>query len=145
MVHILAILEKVLTPLVSITAALNNLLETYKRIVMLAFGTLAAILCLLVGVLLFLRYNAQRTDTQNLSEPVRTSLQVINDGSSIPVEDIFLPDKPDYLPEVILEQEPHVWSAEDTRIYWTNPLENDHINWQDTITNMVNDIMDAVP
>ncbi|MDR2194000.1 MAG: hypothetical protein LBP19_05990 [Treponema sp.] len=145
MVHIPAILEKLLTPLASVVTTLNKVLEKYKKIVTLAFGTLAAILCLLLVVLFSVNYNEKKIKMSKLSETARTSLQMIDHEPSISIEDIFLPDEPDYLPEVILEQEPHIWSAEETRAYWTNPLENERINWRDTITQVVNDIMDTVP
>ncbi|MDR2783322.1 MAG: hypothetical protein LBB48_05710 [Treponema sp.] len=142
MVQISMILDKLLTAL----AASNNVFEKHMKIVKVAFGALAAILCLLTGALLLQRYIEKNADvTHSESETVQTSLRMAGGAPSIPVEDIFLPDEPDYLPEVILEREPHTWDAEDTREYWTNPLENEQINWRETITNVVDGIMSKVP
>ncbi|MDR1072427.1 MAG: hypothetical protein LBL45_01975 [Treponema sp.] len=145
MAQISAILDKLLTALALALTALNNVFEKHKKIVKVTFGALALILCLLTGVLFLQRYIIKRDADTKRSEAVQTSLRVASDASPIPVEDIFLPDEPDYLPKVILERDPHTWSAEDAHEYWTNPLENEHINWRGTITNVVDDIMDKVP
>ncbi|MDR1219176.1 MAG: hypothetical protein LBK73_06145 [Treponema sp.] len=145
MAQISAILDKLLTALALALTALNNVFEKHKKIVKATFGALALILCLLTGILFLQRDIIKRDADTKRSKTVQASLRVASDAPSIPVEDIFLPDEPDYLPKVILEWDPHIWSAEDAREYWTNPLENEHINWRETITNVVDDIMDKVP
>ncbi|MDR0558024.1 MAG: hypothetical protein LBG43_09225 [Treponema sp.] len=145
MSQISPVLDKLLTAFALALTALNNAFEKRKNIVKAIFGTLGVILCLLIGIWVLQRYIIKKDADAKRSETVQTSLRTTGAASSIPAEDIFLPDEPDYLPKVILEREPHAWSAEDTREYWTNPLENERINWRETITNVVDGIMDKVP
>ncbi|MDR2448019.1 MAG: hypothetical protein LBD58_12155 [Treponema sp.] len=146
MVQISAILDKLLAALAQALTALNNVFEKHTNIVKVMFGALAVLLCLLIGILLLQSYIEKSADVKpSKPEIVQMPLRVTSGVPSIPVEDIFPPDEPDYLPNVILEREPRAWSAEDTREYWTNPLENERVDWRETITNVVDGIMDAVP
>jgi hypothetical protein len=65
--------------------------------------------------------------------------------TTIPLEDIFLPDEPDFLPPVLLEREPRKWNAEDARPFWTNPLGNDPAQWRNNIERTVDGRMERVP
>jgi hypothetical protein len=146
MVQISAILDKPLAALAQALTALNNIFENHTKIVKVTFGALAALLCALIGILLLQSYTEENTDVKrSKSEIVQMPLRVTSGVPSIPAEDIFPPDEPDYLPNVILEREPRAWSAEDTREYWTNPLENERVDWRGAITNVVDDIMDTLP
>ncbi|MDR0376153.1 MAG: hypothetical protein LBH85_10640 [Treponema sp.] len=146
MLQISAILDKLLTTLAVALAALNNVFEKHTKIVKVAFGALVVLLCLLTGILFLQRNIKKNADVQRSRlETAQMSLRATSDAPSIPAEDIFPPNEPDYLPNVILERDPRVWSAEDAREYWTNPLENEHINWRETITNVVDDILSTVP
>jgi nitrate reductase gamma subunit len=146
MVQISAILNELLTTLALALAALNDVFEKHTKIVKVTFGALAVILCLLTGILLLQRSIEKNADVKHSeAETIQMFLRTASGASSIPAEDIFLPDEPDYLPNVILEREPHTWSEKDARGYWTNPLENEHINWRGAITDVVDDIMDKVP
>jgi len=64
----------------------------------------------------------------------------------IPLEELFLPDEPDFVPGVLLwrEQRPE-WAAEDAEAWWRNPLSRGEALWRDRLERMVDDIMENVP
>jgi len=65
-------------------------------------------------------------------------------GPVIPVEELFIPSEPDFLPEFILEREPRsFWSLEDLRPYW-RALESTEL-WREQITSAVDRLMESVP
>jgi hypothetical protein len=112
-------------------------LHKYRKILMLGAGVIALFLLTLGAVLLI---NAEIIKKPQSPVPVERSKTIF-----IPPEDIFLPDEPDFLPEAILEKQPKKWDAQDARPFWTNPLENDPLQWQDNIKNTVDEIMENVP
>jgi len=66
--------------------------------------------------------------------------------SPIPPEDFFLPDEPDFVPEVILERERRTsWSEQDAAEHWRNPLENGEEQWRDKIEAAINEYLERVP
>ncbi len=144
-----AFLENILTSAGGILEGalekLNELFEKQKKTIMTVFGVLVVVLCLLIGVR-FLQQHLEKehAETARINAMNRT-IQETAEKPSIPIEEIFLPDEPDFLPEVMLDREPEKWTAEDTRGFWTNPLEHEHIDWRENITNAVNDIMANIP
>ena len=65
-------------------------------------------------------------------------------GPFIPVEDLFIPAEPDYVPEFILEREPRSsWSPEDIQSYWRSPGNSEY--WREEITSAVDILMEGVP
>jgi hypothetical protein len=144
MAQIPAILDKIKTVLTSTILTFDDQFSRYKKIIVAMFACLGIILFLLLAVLLLQRKNTRKGEAKR-PDTAQTAVPALNNKPSIPVEDIFLPNEPDFLPEVILEREPHKWSPEDTREFWTNPMENEQIKWQDNITNVVNGIMERIP
>jgi hypothetical protein len=65
---------------------------------------------------------------------------------SIPSEDLFLPDEPDFLPGIILEREPRgAWSSEDARPFWKNPSDGDEAKWRERISSTIDELLEGVP
>jgi hypothetical protein len=65
---------------------------------------------------------------------------------SIPAEDLFLPDEPDFLPGIILEREPRgAWSSEDARQFWSNPSDGDETLWRERISSTIDELLEGVP
>ncbi|MDR3302473.1 MAG: hypothetical protein LBT01_08125 [Spirochaetaceae bacterium] len=61
-------------------------------------------------------------------------------------EDLFLPDEPDFLPSVILEQEQKTrWTAEEAEAFWTNPLEYGEDFWRQQIDATLDKLLERVP
>jgi hypothetical protein len=64
----------------------------------------------------------------------------------VPPEDLFLPDEPDFLPEVLPERAPREFRpAEDAPPFWTDPGEKDSALWRDRVKAAVDELMERVP
>ena len=64
----------------------------------------------------------------------------------IPVDDLFLPDEPDFVPGVLLEREQRAtWTADDAAPLWQDPLRNGEEPWRDRIERTIDEIMESVP
>jgi hypothetical protein len=63
----------------------------------------------------------------------------------IPSEDLFLPDEPNFLPDILLEREPQaVWTPEDARPYWSNPAAGDEAAWRERISSTIDELLEDV-
>ncbi|MDR1390463.1 MAG: hypothetical protein LBJ31_10870 [Treponema sp.] len=61
-------------------------------------------------------------------------------------EDFFLPDEPDFVPEVLLEKDPkNTWTEEDTRPFWTDPMEGNAEAWRRRIDEEIDKMLEPVP
>jgi hypothetical protein len=79
---------------------------------------------------------------------VNSSRKLINAFKpvSIPGEELFLPDKPDFLPKILLEREPRArWTPEDAHAFWYDPLQDDAEQWRDTIEMVIDELLEGVP
>ncbi|MCL2197024.1 MAG: hypothetical protein FWB77_05360 [Treponema sp.] len=66
--------------------------------------------------------------------------------SPIPADELFLPDEPDYLPEVILGREQRtVWTEEDAAEYWQDPLRGGEEKWRNEIEEAVDEFLEHIP
>ena len=64
-------------------------------------------------------------------------------GPFIPVEDLFIPAEPDYVPDFIPEREPRSsWSLDDIRPYWRSPGNSEY--WRREIKSVVDKLMEGV-
>jgi len=64
----------------------------------------------------------------------------------IPSDDLFLPDEPDFVPDILLGREQREqWTADDAAPLWQDPLRNGEEPWRDRIERTVDDIMESVP
>ena len=65
-------------------------------------------------------------------------------GITIPVEELFIPTEPDFIPEFILEREPRSsWLLDDIRPHWRNPEQTEL--WKEQVKAAVDRIMESVP
>jgi hypothetical protein len=59
--------------------------------------------------------------------------------------EIFLPEEPDFLPQVLLQRESStVWTLEDGKKYWNAPQEDGGIIWLDTIEKTIDTLLEKV-
>jgi hypothetical protein len=81
-----------------------------------------------------------RMEKDNPLEPERTKIRI-----SIPADDIFLPEEPDFLPGVLLERDRRtVWSEDDALEYWQNPLRDGEEQWREKIEAEVDEFLERV-
>jgi hypothetical protein len=119
-------------------AAAPEIMPKQRKILIIIFSTLIGLLLLLLLLLLITR----RTESAS-EKPVQHL--TVSPPAAIPPEEIFLPEEPDFLPKILLEQEPHTWNEEDARPFWTNPLENNAAQWRNDMKTTVDRIMERVP
>jgi len=64
----------------------------------------------------------------------------------IPLEDLFLPDEPDYIPGVLLEREQRAsWTSEDAAEHWQDPLRFGEEQWREKIEAAIDEFLERVP
>ena len=110
-----------------------------RRSMLVASGGLFALLLILLVTLLI----------ASVSGPKKDAVADINSGPRIPLEELFLPEEPDFLPEYLLEKEPKSsWTVEEIRPYWNDPQVSAPANpkiWQEEVKSAVDKLMEAVP
>jgi hypothetical protein len=121
-------------------ASTESSLRQHKILSRVVGGCVAIVLCLLAILMMPSRESGQKSAPKQKTVQLDTGRAI-----TIPPEELFLPDEPDFLPTVILEREPRKWSAEDALPFWTNPLKNNPGQWQDDIKSVVDEIMERVP
>ena len=112
-------------------AFLDELPSGKKKIILASLGGFTVLLIIIIVISLGGDNNDNFTDRQ-LS------------GFSIPHEELFFPDEPDFVPAFLLDREPRLfWTLDDIRLYWRNPMYHDF--WRDEISRTVDNLMDGVP
>ncbi|MDR0629875.1 MAG: hypothetical protein LBG24_09615 [Treponema sp.] len=133
-------------PWVKIRSAMQTLrtsvvdaLQTRRNLVLL-LGGLALLLICLMGVFILIEHNAKIPST--FSRTLSNDFKPL----SIAPEDLFLPDEPDFLPEVLLNREPrNPWNLEDVRPFWTDPWQDDPERWRERIKVTIDEFLEGVP
>jgi hypothetical protein len=111
-----------------------------RRNLMLLLGGLVLLLICLMGALILMNHNAKIPS--NFSRTLSNDFKPL----SIAPEDLFLPDEPDFLPEVLLNREPrNPWNLEDVRPFWTDPLQDDPEQWRERIKVTIDEFLEGVP
>ena len=105
-----------------------------KRLILLGLG---GVTVLLLGLLVFII-------VRNVSRSERTGSSNVASGLSIPVEELFFPAEPDFLPGFLPERERRrFWSLDEIRPYWKAP--GNSVWWMEEITSTVDSLMEGVP
>jgi hypothetical protein len=61
-------------------------------------------------------------------------------------EMIFLPNEPDFLPEILFEQKPkEVWGEADIAPFWFNPREATDALWRKELQNSIDELLERIP
>ena len=113
---------------------LDKIPEEKRRFFLLILGGLIFLaICLTIAVL-----------AMSLRSPSGSSARTT--GLSIPSEELFYPDEPEFLPSLILEQEPHrPWTSEDLELLWQDPKTGNEDVWRETVRSVVDKFMDGIP
>ncbi|MDR0323879.1 MAG: hypothetical protein LBI12_05475 [Treponema sp.] len=65
---------------------------------------------------------------------------------AIPAEELFLPDEPDFLPEVLLEREKRSsWTEQDAGEFWQDPVRFGEEQWRNKIEAAIDEFLERVP
>ena len=116
----------------------NRLLDRFpknkRRPILLGLGGLVVLFFVLVIALVAVHSGQYK----------ERSVPDLASGPYIPMDDLFIPSEPDFLPEFLLERESRqYWSIEDIRPYWKNP--SDPALWREEIKPIIDELMEGVP
>ena len=113
---------------------LDRIPEEKRRPVLIGLGGLLGLFLVLLIAALAL----------NSGKRQKSSPAAMTAGFTIPQEELFIPEEPDFIPEFLLVREPRrYWSLEDIRPFW-RALEYDE-RWKEEITSAVDQLMEGVP
>ena len=121
----------------------RDLLGKQRKLILMGAGVLAMLLAALI-IIPF----AVRQVHDNAKVPSNSSRKSENTLAplSIHQEEFFLPDEPDFLPEVLLEQEPRTrWTPEDIRPFWRDLTQEDPEKWRERIETVIDELLKGVP
>jgi len=112
----------------------NRFPHEKRKPLLIGLGGIAAVFLILIIVLVAVSPGKPKGDTSSN----------MTAAFSIPVEDLFMPEEPDFLPAFILERQPRsFWSLDDIREYWKVP--DDSAHWKEEIKTTVDELMEGVP
>ena len=108
--------------------------EKNRHIFLLAFGAVIFLaICITVMALAGGRQAPER-------RPVMTA------SPTIPAEELFYPEEPDFLPPLLLEREPRQgWTTRELELYWQDPKAGNEEKLREIVKTAVDKIMDGVP
>jgi hypothetical protein len=119
---------------------IRKIVRGHGRLVMISLGGLGVILCLLV-VLAVVNY--RRAHPPAVPPP---ALSEVFEPLPIPPEELFMPDEPDFLPDILWEQEPREsWTPEDALPFWTDPLTGNRRVWQGRAEGAIDELLERLP
>jgi hypothetical protein len=119
---------------------MRKIRQGYFRLAMAFLGGLGIILCLLV---ILVAVNYRRGRSPAVPPP---ALSDVFGLLPIPPEEFFIPDEPDFLPEVLWEQEPREsWTPEDAHPFWTDPLKDNRRVWQGRVEGAIDELLERLP
>jgi len=113
-------------------------IPTDRRIILtMAIGVPIILLLFIIGITLTIK------DKTAKPAPLPASSVITK---RIPAEDLFLPDEPDFVPNVMPEREKRTqWTADNAMPWWQDPLKDGEQEWRDQIEKTVDEIMEKVP
>ena len=107
--------------------------EGKKRLIFIC--TAIFIILLIISVIISMRGSLR----EKVPEMSRFNL-------AIPAEELFLPDKPDFLPDVLLERERRSkWTEQDAEEFWQDPMRAGEEQWRNKIEAVIDEFLERVP
>jgi hypothetical protein len=120
---------------------IQALASNKKMLIIIAGGAAVFIILLLLLAISFgmnHNQNEMETDSQDINQIFAP--QAISPG------ELFLPDEPDFIPEVMLDREPRTsWTDEDAEQFWKDPLDGNTEAWKNRIHEAVDNLMENIP
>jgi len=75
-----------------------------------------------------------------------TDSQRLTVFAPIPAEELFLPDEPDYVPDILLERGQRTsWTEENAAEFWQDPLRAGEEQWRNNIEEAIDEFLENVP
>ena len=66
--------------------------------------------------------------------------------SPIPAGELFIPDEPDFIPQILPGRERRTtWTEENAEEFWHDPLRQGEAQWRDNIETAIDKFMERVP
>jgi hypothetical protein len=119
---------------------LREILQKNRWAVFICLGGVAVILALLT-ILQVVNYRRGHP-----LPPPPPDLRDVFKPLSISPEELFPPEEPDFLPEVLLEREPREgWTLEDALPFWTDPLQENEALWRKRGEAVIDELLEGVP
>ncbi|MCL2833433.1 MAG: hypothetical protein FWD78_09715 [Treponema sp.] len=102
-----------------------------SRVLILVLGglVLLAICLTLISIIV----HVKKPDTTTVSA-----------SAGIPVDELFYPDEPDFLPDLLVDKPNNNWTADDIRPYWQDPGLNNETQWREIAGNAIDKLMEGV-
>jgi len=114
--------------------AINNIGPNKRKPLLIGFGALAVLFLILIIAAGISGSRKRR----------KASPDAVVGALTIPIEELFIPAEPDFVPEFIFEREKRrFWSLEDIRPYWKIPDSSDR--WREEIKSAVDKLMEGIP
>ena len=111
--------------------------EDKKRLAII----LTAGFCVILTIAVFGSLSRGASNEERQPEQEMTAV-----NTPISAEELFLPDEPDFLPEVMLDRERReIWTEDDALEFWQDPLRAGEEQWRDKIDAAVNELLERVP
>jgi hypothetical protein len=119
-----------------------DFLRTRKRLLLIIIGICASfVLILFISVQIISRNSTMSRTPNTVQKELVTSFTT----RIISADDLFLPDEPDYLPQIILNRTPQIWTADDAQTYWTDPLKSNTEYWRQGLKTAVDVLLESTP
>ncbi|MDR2095855.1 MAG: hypothetical protein LBP76_10125 [Treponema sp.] len=117
--------------------SLKSVLQAKKQTLLIGMGVVALVLIICLIVML-VRPNHEASLSKRVSDTGRPPL--------IPSEELFLPEEPDFLPEILLDREQReAWTGDDATPYWRDPLNLGEELWQDEVKSVIDKFLEGIP
>lgn len=110
--------------------------------------TFILILCLIAGaaLLIFSVTGAVMSRGRNTRTGSGQNLSEVFSPRAIPIDEFFLPDEPDFLPETLLERERREsWTVEDAQPFWRDPLDEGTFDYLELMSTVIDELMERTP
>jgi hypothetical protein len=113
-------------------------LSDKEKLLIVYVCTAGVVVFLTLSVIMSLRNSREEKKS---AEPERLRVNL-----PIPAEDLFLPDEPDFVPEVLLERgRRSSWTEQDAAEYWQDPLRFGEEQWRERIEAVIDEFLERVP
>jgi hypothetical protein len=102
------------------------------------------LIIILVPVIIIIIVNVRRSQAAALAQH-EAEIKTQFTGLSIPKENLYLPEEPDFMQQIMLTPKKKTWTPEDAAPYWKAPSEIGEDAMRDKVTQSVDSLMQNVP